>query len=78
MPRRLAYYLVPVVLFGIANSTDAFILLKLSEEGARPEWLPMAWLMLHAVKAGVSYPAGWLADWLGPRGWWWRGGCCTR
>lgn len=65
VPGRLAYYLGPVVLFGIANSTDAFILLKLSEEGARPEWLPMAWLMLHAVKAGVSYPAGWLADRLG-------------
>jgi MFS family permease len=65
VPRRLAYYLVPVVLFGIANSTDAFILLKLSEEGAAPALLPLAWLMLHAVKAAVSYPAGWLADRLG-------------
>jgi MFS family permease len=65
VPRRLGYYLVPVVLFGIANSTDAFILLKLSEEGASPALLPFAWLMLHAVKAGVSYPAGWLADRLG-------------
>ncbi|MDY7228526.1 MFS transporter [Hyalangium rubrum] len=65
VPRRLAYYLVPVGLFGVANSTDAFILLKLSEEGARPELLPLAWLMLHGVKAAVSYPAGWLADRLG-------------
>ncbi|HEX8698431.1 MAG TPA: MFS transporter [Myxococcaceae bacterium] len=65
VPRRLAYYLVPVVLFGVANSTDAFILLKLSEEGASPALLPLAWLMLHGVKAAVSYPAGWLADRLG-------------
>ncbi|MCP3144053.1 MFS transporter [Pyxidicoccus xibeiensis] len=65
VPRRLAYFLVPVVLFGVANSTDAFLLLKLSEEGAPPALLPMAWLMLHAVKAAVSYPAGWLADRLG-------------
>lgn len=65
VPRRLAYYLVPVALFGIANSTDAFILLKLSEEGARPALLPLAWLLLHVVKAAVSYPAGWLADRLG-------------
>lgn len=65
VPGRLAYYLVPVALFGIANSTDAFILLKLSEEGASPTLLPLAWLMLHGVKAGVSYPAGWLADRLG-------------
>jgi MFS family permease len=65
VPGRLAYYLVPVVLFGISNSTDAFILLKLSEEGASPALLPLAWLMLHGVKAAVSYPAGWLADRLG-------------
>jgi len=65
VPRRLAYYLVPVVLFGISNATDAFILLKLSEEGASPALLPLAWLLLHVVKAGVSYPAGWLADRLG-------------
>lgn len=65
VPGRLAYYLVPVVIFGIANSTDAFLLLKLSEEGASPAMLPLAWLMLHVVKAGVSYPAGWLADRLG-------------
>ena len=65
VPRRLAYYLVPVVLFGVANATDAFLLLKLTEEGAPPALLPLAWLMLHLVKAGVSYPAGWLADRLG-------------
>ena len=65
VPRRLAYYLVPVVLFGVANSTDAFLLLKLTEEGAPPALLPMAWLLLHVVKAGISYPAGWLADRLG-------------
>lgn len=65
VPGRLTYYLVPVVLFGAANSTDAFLLLKLSEEGASPTLLPFAWLMLHAVKAAVSYPAGWLADRLG-------------
>jgi MFS family permease len=65
VPRLLAYYLVPVVLFGVANATDAFLLLKLTEEGAPPALLPLAWLMLHLVKAGVSYPAGWLADRLG-------------
>jgi MFS family permease len=65
VPRRLAFYLVPVTLFGVANSTDAFLLLKLTEEGAPPELLPLAWLLLQAVKAAVSYPAGWLADRLG-------------
>jgi MFS family permease len=65
VPRRLAYYLVPVVLFGVANATDAFLLLKLTEEGAPTTLLPLAWLGLHVVKAAISYPAGWLADRLG-------------
>ncbi len=65
VPRRLAYYLVPVTLFGVANSTDAFLLLKLTEEGAPPELLPLAWLLLQAVKSAVSFPAGRLADRLG-------------
>ncbi|MGZ3459681.1 MAG: MFS transporter [Archangium sp.] len=65
VPRRIAYYLVPVALFGVANSTDAFLLLKLTEEGAKPEFLPLAWLLLQAVKSAVSFPAGRLADRLG-------------
>jgi len=65
VPGRLAYYLVPVTLFGVANSTDAFLLLKLTEEGAPPELLPLAWLVLQAVKSAVSFPAGRLADRLG-------------
>jgi MFS family permease len=65
VPGRLAYYLVPVVLFGVANSTDAFLLLKLSEEGGSPALLPVAWLMLNTVKALASYPSGWLSDRLG-------------
>jgi MFS family permease len=58
-------FLAPVALFGLANSTDAFLLLKLTEEGAATTTLPFAWLLLHAVKAAASYPAGWLADRLG-------------
>ena len=66
VPRRLGWFLGPVALFGLANATDAFLLLKLRAEGAPATLLPLAWLMLQAVKALVSYPAGWLADRLGP------------
>jgi MFS family permease len=65
VPRRIFAYLGPVALFGIANSTDAFVLLKLNQLGAAPEVLPLAWLLLQAVKALISFPAGWLADWIG-------------
>ncbi|HLL53618.1 MAG TPA: MFS transporter [Myxococcaceae bacterium] len=66
VPRRLFAYLVPVTVFGMANATDAFLLLRLAEQGAPAALLPMAWLVLHVVKAGVSFPAGWVADRLGP------------
>jgi len=65
VPRRLFAYLGPVALFGLANSTDAFLLLKLTAEGAPAQLLPLAWLMLQAVKAIVSFPAGWVADLMG-------------
>lgn len=66
VPRRLFAYLGPVTLFGLSNSTDAFLLLKLSQQGAKATTLPLAWLLLHAVKASVSFPAGWVADRMGP------------
>lgn len=65
LPRRLAFYLGPVALFTLTNATDAFLLLRLSEQGAPAELLPLAWLALHAVKAAVAYPAGALADRIG-------------
>ena len=65
VPQRLFAYLGPVALFGLANSTDAFLLLKLTAEGAPAGLLPLAWLMLQAVKSIVSFPAGWVADRMG-------------
>lgn len=65
VPRRLLYYLGPVGLFGLTHATDAFLLLRLTEQGAPPELLPLAWFSLHAVKALLSTPAGALADRVG-------------
>lgn len=67
VPAAAWRFLAPSALFGLANATDAFLLLKLTEQGAAPALLPFAWLLLHVVKSSVSYPAGWLADRLGPR-----------
>lgn len=65
VPRRLWAFFVPAALFGLGNATDAFLLLKLSDAGAAPALLPLAWLLLSAVKSAVSFPAGRLADRLG-------------
>jgi MFS family permease len=66
VPPGLWRFLLPVALFGLANATDAFLLLRLAELGAPAPLLPLAWLLLHVVKASVSWPAGRLADRLGP------------
>lgn len=65
IPTAVFTYLIPVSLFGLANATDAFLLLKLTEEGASMAMLPLAWLGLHLIKSAVSYPAGRVADALG-------------
>ena len=65
LPKRLGYFLFPAALFSLGDATDAFLLLKLAELGAKPALMPLAWLLLNAVKAAASYPAGALADRLG-------------
>lgn len=49
-------------LFALANSSDAFLLLKVREVGASAPLLPVLWLVLHLVKAAAAAPGGRLAD----------------
>lgn len=74
IPSRLYWYLAPVALFSLANATEAFLLLRLSEQGLSAALLPVAWLVLHFIKSVISTPAGRLADSMGsqrlvPVGW---------
>jgi MFS family permease len=61
-------YLGVVFLFSLGNSTDAFLLLRLSEIGLGAAWIPIAWAALHVVKATVSPIGGHLSDRLSRRG----------
>jgi MFS family permease len=55
-------YLGVVLLFSLGNSTDAFLLLRLSDVGIGAAWIPVAWAALHVVKAAVSPVGGHLSD----------------
>ena len=55
-------YLGILLLFALGNSTDAFLLLKLSDAGIAAVWIPLLWAALHVVKAGASPFGGWLSD----------------
>src|SRR5262249_14867108 len=53
------------VLFTLANSTDAFLLLRARQAGI-PLWqLPLLWSFFNGAKAAVGVPGGTLADRIG-------------
>jgi MFS family permease len=60
--KRFSSYLAVLFLFSLGNSTDAFLLLRLSDVGVGAAWIPVAWAALHVVKAVVSPIGGHLSD----------------
>ena len=66
-PPALKKYLAVLALFTLGNSTDAFLLLRLSDAGLATIYLPMAWSALHVVKSGLSTMGGMLSDRWGRR-----------
>lgn len=65
LPRRFWSILGVFVLFTLASSTDAFLLLKAGEAGV-PMWqIPLLWAAFNGAKAAGGVPGGALADRLG-------------
>ncbi len=65
--RPFRLYLVAAVLFAMANSSDAFLLLRAGELGMAVVYAPLAWALLHVVKASTSFSGGKLSDRVGRR-----------
>jgi dipeptide/tripeptide permease len=55
---------------------ETLLLLRLQDLGVAVQTIPLVWAGLHVVRSVVSYPGGWLADHLGPRGTVAAGGVC--
>jgi MFS family permease len=66
-PRELNAFLVVLALFTLGNSTDAFLLLRLSDVAGSPRYIPLMWAALHVVKATVSFLGGRWSDRIGRR-----------
>lgn len=62
--RRL---MLALLVFTLGNSTDAFLLLRLSDSGLRAEWISLLWALHHGVKMSSTYWAGNLSDRIGRR-----------
>jgi len=68
--------LLALGIFTLGNSTDAFLLLRLSHAGVSTEWIALLWSMHHVVKVAATSLGGWLSDRVGRRplviaGWIW-------
>jgi len=67
LPSRYYAVLVVVLVFTLGNSADAFLLLRLSDRGVAPAFIPLLWAALHVVKAATSMWGGVLSDRWGRR-----------
>lgn len=65
LPRRLWTAIGIFVLFTLASSTDAFLILRARDAGIELWQLPLLWAFFNAVKAIAGVPGGALADRLG-------------
>jgi len=67
LPQRLKKYLVVLSVFTLGNSSDAFLLLQLSNAGVPLMGLTALWSAQHAIKALLSMKGGMLSDRFGRR-----------
>jgi MFS family permease len=64
-PGQLKRYLMILAIFTLANSSDAFLLLKAGEVGIALHWVPLLWIVLHVTKALTNLAGGSLSDRIG-------------
>jgi MFS family permease len=67
LPPTLKRYLIILSVFTLGNSSDAFLLLLLSEAGMPLVGLTLIWSIQHALKAALSTRGGRLSDRFGRR-----------
>jgi len=67
LPRSYYVLLGVLMLFTLGNSADAFLLLRLTDAGVNPAFIPLLWALLHVVKALMSVWGGIRSDVVGRR-----------
>lgn len=65
--RNFKLFLVAMLVFTLGNSTDAFLLLRMSSVGVPAAWVAVLWAAHHVVKMISTYLGGRLSDGLGSR-----------
>jgi MFS family permease len=65
LPGRVVALLGVLLVFGLGNSADAFLLLRLSDALGGATFVPLLWAAIHVVKASLSTWGGSLSDQFG-------------
>jgi len=60
-------FMIVLTIFTLGNSTDAFLLLKLTDAAGSAKYVPAMWAALHVVKASTSVAGGAWSDRIGRR-----------
>ena len=64
LPRELNSFFGVLALFTLGSSTDAFLILKLTDAAGSARYIPLIWAALHVVKASTSMLGGsWSDKW---------------
>jgi MFS family permease len=67
LPREFTVFMIVLAIFTLGNSTDAFLLLKLTDVAGSPRFVPLMWAALHVVKSATSVVGGAWSDRIGRR-----------
>jgi MFS family permease len=67
LPRDYRRYLAATAIFGLGNSSNAFLILQTKAMGASLQTTILIYAAFNLVAAVISYPAGYLSDRLGRR-----------
>jgi len=65
--RNFRLYLLALVVFTLANSSDAFLLVRAGELGVPTAILPLLWCAFHVIKSSSNLLLGRAVDKFGPR-----------
>jgi MFS family permease len=62
LPREFTAFMIVLTIFTLGNSTDAFLLLELTDVAGSARFVPLMWSALHIVKAATSVVGGGWSD----------------
>jgi len=67
LPSKFTRFMVILSIFALGNSTDAFLLLRLTDAAGSAKFVPLMWAGIHVVKSAVSFASGSWSDRIGRR-----------